>query len=114
MGQRFKTFQMDCCVSVAVQELGADMFFFSYPNFTLYLLSKEPICIPMKLVLCLDCSFVPGVASFHKMTNLWGDKRIRSSVIEIVKDTGHVERSICQVLGEFGRIIILVASSSNK
>lgn len=49
-----------------------------YQNFTLYLLSKEPICVPMKLVLCLDCSFVSGVASFHELTNLWGNKRMRS------------------------------------
>ena len=35
-------------------------------------------------------------------------------VIKIVKNTCRVERSICEVLGEFDRIIVLVAFSTNK
>ena len=60
----------DSGISIAVLKFGANMFHFSKSNFTLDLLAKKPIGIPMKLVFCFNRAFVPFVSSSHELSNL--------------------------------------------
>ena len=53
-----------CCFEVRC------MFHFSMSNFTLNLLAKKPIGIPMKLVFCFNRAFVPFLSSSHELSNL--------------------------------------------
>jgi hypothetical protein len=61
---RVNDFANGAGVSVAVLKFRAYVFFLGHSDITLYFLSEKAISIPMKLILCLEGSFVPTVASF--------------------------------------------------